>query len=202
MKLFKSNWWPSCFFAWLMHGVPCDVPNNQFIKINHGREPALGNGKTLLTSVKKKTSELKTEVKHEGRAMKRAKARQINEGNVVDLTNNNNTTTKLITHNHVITKQLTLQEMRAHLVQIYDDIIATYDRLETCTDENQFFFINKKLTILKESHESMEVQIKNCEKENISNTKAIINNINVSTPLGSQPISDLTQTNSQNNFLI
>jgi hypothetical protein len=213
-KLLEGNWWPTSMIAWLFHGIPCTEVTNRCIKISHAREilPTVpsDNNKTkeFVQSVKKQ----RTDKEYEGRAMKRAKARQDNEL----LQNNKNAKENIVIHNHNIIKKLSIDEMRSQLLSYSDNMISTYESIENCTMPKIKELLLKKYQLLETSYNSLELSIaEEMGKENVkskvsnierpvvsvdkNNTRVLA--INVSTPINSQPISDLTQESRESSYI-
>lgn len=129
-ELEDECWWPTEFIAWLLHGLPCEDKNNQFVKISHGREPDVLQAKTLLSSVKRKFDDEHAEKEYEGRRLKRLKIKQDNEFNK-DGNTNSATEESQRTYTVIMKKGVSLGKLRSEFCFVSSELITAHLSLPT-----------------------------------------------------------------------
>lgn len=100
LELADEQWWPTEFIVWLLHGLPCDDKNNQFIKISD----------TKL---------------YEGRRMKRNKLKQDFELNT-DNSSMSNSEVSNKTFTHILTRPKCVSKLRSEYCSISAELIEAH----------------------------------------------------------------------------
>lgn len=129
-ELQDESWWPTEFIVWLLHGLPCDDKNHQFVKISQGREPDVLHAKNLLSTVKRKFDDSEAEKAYEGRRLKRLKIKQDYELNkdpsITTQSDNSNRTYTVI-----MKKGVSVGKLRSEFCFVSSELITAHMSLPT-----------------------------------------------------------------------